>query len=782
MNESRNWKSDCQMPGLLLLALATESVVIGLLESWSDMVMPWWLLMLVVLFLGCIFCLMMWKLSVKRILPSIDRVSGILHKRMAALPNLDGTSTPSSENKTGIVGDIIKIVDYFDRAVHSIGMQASSASSIIMELIQTLKFFRMDVDTLFELSGDIDQSNNQLAREISSTRNQLRNIATNMDRLGNASVDISLKIGKVAQDSRGTESNLHSMVASSEQMVDHLQHVFEQVNLSRASTKDVGDSTEQMVNAFSTVRNQCHTANDASEKTNQAVREFGKVLDELAHAASDVGTVVDLIYDITDQTNILALNASIEAAGAGEAGKGFAVVASEIKILAQRSVDATGKIEEKIQEIKKKSEKSVTLTKNVFEWMDRICTINKEIANSIDSQHAMTKHVSLSMEKIKDAMDTIMSTTHELNTASRLVANEAAKGVASVAEISSQVSLIAETARDMERKTEEASQFSVEIHDSAKKTDDLSQRVKEKLAVSFQMTRFLHGSVNHVGTLSDIAREMNDNFHDNLLSFDGSSEPFEMFRFKSDILSMMGHLEKATSGNVELTSNMFASWESSDLGAWILANQGTSLDVQPYFKIIRNSCQEIHKSACKVTAYLSNNKPGLAKETMREVHDQRRQLFAAMDGLYLTRFSDHLKSTDLVEWQETMKIGITEVDQDHKKLFSLLNIFHDVCRSQAHKNRQKEAVQNLIQHTRSQFIHEERLMEKFGDPKFGEHRAQHLKFLEQAEQFLRDMDIGSYTLLLDLSIFVKNWFLFHVTKWDKEMGRHCLSHVGGTNR
>ncbi|MGE5146529.1 MAG: methyl-accepting chemotaxis protein, partial [Candidatus Eiseniibacteriota bacterium] len=81
-----------------------------------------------------------------------------------------------------------------------------------------------------------------------------------------------------------------------------------------------------------------------ADKTNAAVQG-------LAEAATKIGEVVNLISDIAEQTNLLALNATIEAARAGEAGKGFAVVASEVKTLASQTAKATEEIGKQIQEM-----------------------------------------------------------------------------------------------------------------------------------------------------------------------------------------------------------------------------------------------------------------------------------------------------------------------------------------------------------------------------------------------------------------------------------------------
>ncbi|MBF0161958.1 MAG: bacteriohemerythrin [Magnetococcales bacterium] len=759
-------------PGVLMVALLVEASLISLIGTLFHITNLWFVAMPVALLVGTLFGLILWR--VFRVGLPGDRIAIAqpLQNLVETLPKPVKDEAWAAGEKRGVVANIQHVMAHLVRSIRVIGMQAANASALIMELIQVHKFIGKDSNSLYRLAGEIDQSNNQLAGEVAATLGQLSRISMNMDVLASSSSDISAHIGKVAQASESAEHNLQSMALASEKMVGHLQGVFEQLHLSRDSTSKVSQSTEKMVRSFDDVRSRCRVASEASSEADQATRSFGVVLGDLASAARQIGTVVDFIRDITDQTSMLALNAAIEAAGAGDAGRGFAVVANEIKVLAQRTVQATSDIEGKIKEIQSKSVEAGSVAGTVFELVGRIHGINQGISKAIDGQLDATQHVARSADDIQQAMSAIMQRSNELQLAARSVAEESARGVVSIEEITTKASHVAQIALSMEEQTCDARKFAVSTCSFSKKTNELSQQVKEKLAVSLRTTRFLHGSVNHFGMLSGIAREINDHFHKTLSAFEGYSEPFELFRFKGNVMNMMGQLEKAVFGSVKLKSDSFAAWETSEVGKWLHANRNAPPEAQYWLREIEKSCQAMHDSASQAVQHLSDPQPELLQRSVQDVHSHRRRMFAAMDGLYLVPLTSKLKRTPLVEWESAWNIGVPEVDHEHQTLFGMLNIAHNAIHYPDSMGVQKEIFKDLFQYAQAHFEREERLMETFADPKRAEHRAQHRGYLEQAGKFSERMGEESHTLLLDMTLFVRNWFAFHITQWDQEMGRH----------
>jgi methyl-accepting chemotaxis protein len=176
--------------------------------------------------------------------------------------------------------------------------------------------------------------------------------------------------------------------------------VLSEVEKTSLAVQAVAAASQQLSASIDEIGRQAsESARGSAVAMQQAEDVVGKV-DELRHAAEQIGNVVKLINSIAGQTNLLALNATIEAARAGEAGRGFAVVAGEVKALAQQTAQATSDIAQQVASIQAATNGAAEAMQGISGTVRGVNETAMAIATAVEQQGAATQEIARSIEYV----------------------------------------------------------------------------------------------------------------------------------------------------------------------------------------------------------------------------------------------------------------------------------------------------------------------------------------------------------------------------------------------
>lgn len=224
---------------------------------------------------------------------------------------------------------------------------------------------------------------------------------------------------KIIQDFNSKSGELEGMIDSLSRSINNLSQKSGVVDgiSSQASNSlnGVVNNADDMMKLVDGVLIKINETNVAMEKAVDKSRDADKETQLLTTASREIGNVVQMIQNIAEQINLLAINATIESARAGEAGKGFAVVASEVKNLAQQTTDATKDIADQVENIQNISSKVVSVLKAITDSIKSVNDSSNGMASTINKQGVVTNQISMDTKNANQNISSIHENVNDLS-------------------------------------------------------------------------------------------------------------------------------------------------------------------------------------------------------------------------------------------------------------------------------------------------------------------------------------------------------------------------------
>ncbi len=307
-----------------------------------------------------------------------------------------------------------------------------------MSMLMAELLARKDFSVQLPVNGsdEVAEASNSFNQMVTMLRTMLQELNHDVHRLDETAAELAEAISHSSHSSSATSQSASAMAAAVEEMSVSLDQMRDN---SRTAGQVVGESSRHSEEGGRVIG----TAIDDMQKITAAVQQVSDVIGTLGQQTAQISNIVNVIREVADQTNLLALNAAIEAARAGEQGRGFAVVADEVRKLAERTANATGEITTMIDAIQDSAHRAVDRMGEAVKQADAGAQLAGEAANSISA-------IREGASRVADTFMDFSNAIAEQSSAGQLIARQVEQVARASDENSGAVDRTAHSARTLE--------------------------------------------------------------------------------------------------------------------------------------------------------------------------------------------------------------------------------------------------------------------------------------------------------------------------------------------
>ncbi|MBF0309033.1 MAG: bacteriohemerythrin [Magnetococcales bacterium] len=699
-----------------------------------------------------------------------SRVMASIRRLVASLGQLEEGNLAARNGLTGkrdelaLIGQSVDhLGDRLQRVLGVVGFHAASVTASAGELVKIRDQLKTDAEDTRVVVVDVSRENERLAQEVTGVKEAVAGVVGNVESIASSMEQVSLDVVSIAAGAEQASVNISTMASAAEEITANLDGVKKSLEQVDKAVHGVAGSVREVTNALQQVRRRCQAASSDSEQMHEYAQNGLTMMEQLSTLASEIGEVVEVINNIADQTNMLALNASIEAAGAGDAGKGFSVVANEVKELARQTGEATQMIASKIKEIQQQVHLVSGANMEIVQGVSRVNQANMEITHAVDTQSTSIRTIHLAINQVAEAAGEVTRNMSELDMAARDVARAAAEAAVGTAEVARSASHVSHEAQHVADGSVTARAQAMSVLSAATTSEEVSSLVSRRMEDATRTVRRMRGSSYQFHELATVMQDTTNALYASFFSFDTGKPLFNVREVKEHHLAMQGAIAKLSQGRITALPEEFRDAENCPFSRFLQARRG---DTQP-LPFIREAAK-LHEAAHDACVELANRMVrGLKQDDVRRAMtaflEAQKAFFAILPHLYMKGVD---VDQEFFPWDDRLLTRIEFVDRDHRKLVEMVNGFHRALMEGASQEAMSALLAGFAEYTVAHFGREEAMFREHNYPEFTAHKAIHDKLVAEVLRLKKRFDEGSFSVGVELLTLARAWLVDHIMGTD----------------
>lgn len=334
-----------------------------------------------------------------------------------AYKQVDGARAEARAEADEAIKDVLKLKDKAEE-------DATSLREKVRRILEVVKHATTgDLTKIIPVSGEdaIGQVGEGLNEFFNVLKSSIKEIESASLALGDASEELQDNNLVMKNNSNDTNHEAESAKVASLTVTNGMA--------------DVSSSMENMIEGIKDITQMTREASDLSTEAEDLATDTNEIITELDLSSTRIGKVIKLIEAIAHQTNLLSLNAQIEAMWAGDAGKGFRVVANEVKQLSKQTATATQEVEKMITNIQSDSKKAITAVSQISESIVTMNGLTKNISQSMLKQSSLSESVTGVVGNTSDSIKGINASIDRVETSANNTGDAIIKSQASAEDL-----------------------------------------------------------------------------------------------------------------------------------------------------------------------------------------------------------------------------------------------------------------------------------------------------------------------------------------------------------